>query len=56
VPVVGDEATALFRSVGEVAGYPRWNFYKYLIDKNGKVVNSWSSFGMPDEDDLKKVL
>ena len=27
---------------------PKWNFYKYLIDRNGNVVEAWGSLVKPD--------
>ena len=27
---------------------PKWNFYKYLFDRSGKLVESWSSISKPD--------
>ncbi len=32
--------------------YPSWNFYKYLIDRNGKVVADFPSKVTPDDADL----
>jgi len=32
---------------------PKWNFYKYLFDRNGNLVNSWSSITKPDS---KKIV
>ena len=32
---------------------PRWNFYKYLFDRNGKLFASWSSMTKPDS---KKII
>jgi glutathione peroxidase len=32
--------------------YPSWNFYKYLIDRNGNVVADFSSKVKPDDADL----
>jgi glutathione peroxidase len=32
---------------------PKWNFYKYLIDRSGKEVIAYSSFTDPDD---KKML
>ena len=32
---------------------PKWNFYKYLFDRNGELVNSWSSMTKPDS---KKIV
>jgi len=45
-------ADPLFRQLGEQAGYPRWNFYKYLIDRNGELVDSYSSFTSPSDKKL----
>jgi glutathione peroxidase len=56
VPVKGANAHPLFQEMARQAGAPRWNFYKYLLNADGKVVESWSSFGMPDDDDLAAVL
>jgi len=27
---------------------PKWNFYKYLFDRNGKLVDSWSAMTKPN--------
>tara|TARA_B100000963_G_scaffold279385_1_gene247827 strand:+ start:260 stop:796 length:537 start_codon:yes stop_codon:yes gene_type:complete len=27
---------------------PKWNFYKYLFDRNGKLIKTWSSMTKPD--------
>ena len=32
---------------------PKWNFYKYLFDRNGKLFDQWSSMTKPDS---KKIL
>jgi len=45
-------ADPLFAQLGEQAGYPRWNFYKYLIDRNGELVDSYSSFTSPSDKKL----
>lgn len=28
---------------------PKWNFYKYVIDRNGQVVGSYNSMTKPDD-------
>jgi len=34
----------LYKALAEQAGeYPRWNFHKYLLDRNGKLVGSFPS-------------
>ena len=30
-------------SIGQSSVHPDWNFYKYLVDHNGKVVKAWST-------------
>ena len=52
-PVRGDDATPLFRELAEQAGRaPRWNFYKYVVDREGRVVASFSSKVTPDDPEL----
>lgn len=42
-------ADPLYRRLGEAAGeYPAWNFHKYLIDREGRLVGSYSSFTKPE--------
>ena len=40
-------ADPLFVQLGEQAGYPRWNFYKYLLDRDGELIDSYSSLTSP---------
>jgi len=48
--VRGDDASPLFRQLANASGTtPKWNFYKYLIGRDGKVVESWSSMTAPDD-------
>jgi glutathione peroxidase len=43
------QADPLFRVLAEQAGaYPSWNFYKYLIDRNGQVVDYYTSVTSPE--------
>ena len=52
-PVRGGDAIPLFRELAEQAGgAPRWNFYKYVVDRNGKVVDYFSSKVEPDDPEL----
>ena len=38
------EASPLYRTLGELAGeYPSWNFHKYLLDREGRLVKSFST-------------
>lgn len=41
-------ADPVFQTLGHLSGtYPRWNFYKYLLDQNGNIVDTYSSFTSP---------
>ena len=46
--VSGAGRNPLFAQLAQATGTaPKWNFYKYLIDRNGKVVDSYSSLTGP---------
>ncbi|SDY32890.1 glutathione peroxidase [Allochromatium warmingii] len=38
------------------APYPKWNFYKYLIDRNGKLVDHYISTTKPDSTKVIKAI
>ncbi len=51
--VTGAQASPFFRQLAEATGQkPRWNFYKYLIGRDGKPVASYSSMTGPDSKGL----
>lgn len=54
--VKGDEANALFKYLGEESGAPKWNFNKYLLGKDGKVIQHFGSLTDPDSGALKKAI
>jgi len=54
--VRGDDANNLFKYLNKETGAPKWNFNKYLLDKNGKVVEHFGSTTSPDSDKLKKAI
>ncbi|WP_420591301.1 glutathione peroxidase [Bacterioplanoides sp.] len=56
VPVKGENAHPMFLEVARQDVAPRWNFYKYLVGSDGKIISSNSSFFMPDEDDIEALL
>ena len=46
-------AEPFFRAIAEEAGqYPKWNFHKYLLSRDGKVVASYTSSVKPDSQKL----
>ncbi|MBV5295880.1 MAG: glutathione peroxidase [Curvibacter lanceolatus] len=55
--VTGAEASPFFKQLAELSGQkPRWNFYKYLLARDGRVVASYSSMSGPDDKALIKAL
>ena len=59
--VMGKSANPLFTELTKASGTPpRWNFYKYLIGRDGKVIESYTSFTTPENGklvtELKKAL
>jgi glutathione peroxidase len=51
--VKGDDASVLYKRLKEATGdAPGWNFHKYLVDRNGKVVKSFGSRTKPDDKEL----
>lgn len=54
VSVRGDDADPLYRRLTEMSGTaPKWNFYKYLVNRQGEVVESYSSFTKPEDEDFR---
>src|SRR6478736_1858597 len=48
--VRGPDASPLFKQLAQLSGTtPKWNFYKYLIGRDGKVVDAYSSMTAPDD-------
>jgi len=54
--VTGEGANALFRRLGAEAGAPEWNFNKYLVDRDGKVVARFGAGTEPDGPELAERL
>ena len=55
--VKGDNAHPMFKWIkNEYNKSPKWNFYKFLFDRNGKLVESWSSMIKPDTDKIKNKI
>ena len=48
--VRGGEANPMYVMLAKETGTaPKWNFYKYLIDRKGQVVGSYNSMVKPDD-------
>lgn len=62
VHVKGEEAHELYKFLsdkkenGSVSAKPRWNFHKYLVDKDGKVVDYFLPLTKPTANKVKKKI
>ena len=55
--VRGREANPLFQELARQSGTtPKWNFYKYLVSRDGKVVAAYSSMTEPNDRELLATL
>jgi len=55
--VTGTAASPFWKQlIAESGTSPKWNFYKYLIGRDGKVINSYVSFTGPESDNIVKPI
>lgn len=54
--VRGNNANPVFKGLGEAAGYPRWNFNKYVVSSDGEIVGHFSSGVKPDSEELQTAI
>jgi len=55
--VVGSAVNPLHKELARISGTrPKWNFYKYLIDRHGRVVDAYSSLTTPDDKDFVAAI
>ena len=55
--VKGDTASPLYRQLAQQTGKaPRWNFYKYLVGRDGRVLDTYSSMTGPDNAGLVRAV
>ena len=54
--VRGDDATNLFKVLARQSSAPKWNFYKYVVDRQGKVIASFSSLTKPDDPEFIEAV
>ncbi|MGY3885015.1 glutathione peroxidase [Aeromonas aquatica] len=54
IAVRGDDASPLYKGLAAAAGgdAPGWNFHKYLIGRDGKLIASYGANQSPDADPL----
>jgi len=57
VHVTGPETTTLYQRLHDATGVsPGWNFHKYLVSRDGRVVGNWPSKVKPDDPDLVAAI
>jgi glutathione peroxidase len=57
VHVVGDDATPLYRDLARATGEaPKWNFHKYLVGRDGRVLAQWGSRTTPDDPEIVAAI
>jgi glutathione peroxidase len=55
IHVKKDNADPLYQTLGKLTGtYPKWNFYKYLLDRKGNIVDVSTSLTNPAK--LEKII
>jgi glutathione peroxidase len=53
ISVKGDGASAFYKQLAaDGGGAPKWNFHKYLIGRDGKVIKGYASNVKPDSPEL----
>ncbi len=57
VQVTGEDATPLYQRLTRATGVaPGWNFHKYLVSREGKVVGQFPSKVRPDDPQLVQAI
>jgi glutathione peroxidase len=52
-----ENAHPFFRALAEAAGtYPQWNFHKYLIGRDGRLITAFSPRTKPYDQDVVTAL
>jgi glutathione peroxidase len=57
--VTGENAHPFYKYAADVfgfAGTPKWNFHKYLVDRNGKLVDYFSTMTDPMSDTISAAI
>jgi glutathione peroxidase len=54
--VKGKDANPVFKELGRASGEPKWNFNKYLVSADGKVVEHFDSRVSPDSPKMIEAI
>ncbi len=52
----GAEQSPVYQFLSTGHGVPTWNFHKYLVDKNGKVIGEFPSQTRPESKELRDAI
>ena len=55
-PVTGAKAHPFYQWVAKEAGAPKWNFHKYLFNKDGSIAGTFGSRTEPNAPDLNAAI
>jgi len=56
VTKAGPDQSPVYAFLGESGELPKWNFSKYVVDKNGKVEAFFPSRVAPDAPELRAAI
>jgi len=56
VKTAGDGVSPVYTLASQVGGPPKWNFHKYLVDKEGRVVRAFPSAVAPESQELRDAI
>jgi glutathione peroxidase len=55
--VTGEAAAPFFKQLAKEPGQrPKWNFYKYLIGRDGRLIDSYNSMTSPENKGLTQAI
>ena len=54
--VKGEEANSLFATLTELSEEPEWNFTKYLIGRDGKLISKFPAQMVPDDPEIVSAI
>ena len=56
VKTTGADASPVYQLLSKDLGAPKWNFHKYLVGKDGKVLKAFSSKVKPESAELREAI
>lgn len=57
VHVTGPDTTPMYRQLAQATGQaPEWNFHKYLVGRDGRILGQWGSSTKPDAPEILAAI